>query len=118
MPLVKCRLPGSCRQPWKALRLPCSVLPPSAAAETIPPQRSGAKPAGLATVTARLCCPVPTAKTARRIAGLLDTQPVRSGAVGLFSSGGNSRRQVLVYPVTGHRCRLVLRSVRQTGLSN
>jgi hypothetical protein len=44
-----------CPRPGKVLRFPLSVLPPSAAAELLQPQRWGAKPAGLTTVMPRLC---------------------------------------------------------------
>jgi len=39
-----------------------------------------------------------TGKTARHFAGLLWGQPTRSVVVGLFSSGGSSKRQFVVYP--------------------
>jgi hypothetical protein len=60
----------------------------------------GSQTHGLGRHHSRLFWSMLTGKTARHIAGLLEGQPLRSVAVGLFSSGGSSRRQVLVYPAT------------------
>jgi hypothetical protein len=59
-----------------------------------------------------------TGKTARHFAGLSEKSALRSVVVGLFSSGDNSRRQVLVYPATNNLVKLVLQDLDRRRLSN